>query len=230
MLSSIRSTPPSSHRLAPKTLPPKSKARLTLSFSLKNVLASLLQSRRTAPGPSKLSLSRTLPRPVLREVDLCNLVNVYPDLADIPAEYIHDHLPATATRQAAVHAVETSIPKGALPKELEILMNDIVAAACPTHMFAVYSNTPLAINQKRRVSLFPIHDIVSASTAPTSPHSPHPILPPSPCTKPSLSSSLRPRPSRCSIPTSTHGSPRRSSLCSMALESTVAAMQAASSS
>ncbi|KAJ7291025.1 hypothetical protein C8J57DRAFT_1271160, partial [Mycena rebaudengoi] len=62
--------------------------------------------------------------------------------------------------QAAVHAVETSIPKYAFPKELEIIMNDIVVAACPTHMFAVYSNTPLAINQKRRVSLFPIHDIV----------------------------------------------------------------------
>ncbi|KAJ7242112.1 hypothetical protein C8J57DRAFT_1244343 [Mycena rebaudengoi] len=113
-----------------------------------------------APGPSKLSLPRTLPRPVLREIDLCNLVNGYPDLAGIPAQYIRDHLPATATMQAAVHAVETSIPKSALPKELEILMNDIVAAACPTHMFAVYSNTPLAINQKRRVSLFPIHDIV----------------------------------------------------------------------
>ncbi|KAJ7291022.1 hypothetical protein C8J57DRAFT_1491541 [Mycena rebaudengoi] len=65
-----------------------------------------------------------------------------PHLADIPAEYIRDHLPATATMQAAVHAVETSIPKGALPKELEILMNDIVAAACPTHI------------------LFPIHEIV----------------------------------------------------------------------
>ncbi|KAJ7905119.1 hypothetical protein B0H13DRAFT_1716785 [Mycena leptocephala] len=110
---------------------------------------------------TKVSLPRTLPRPVLGEVEMAPLVNAYPELAGIPAEYLRDHLPlSTPKMRAALQAVETSVSKSSLPTELEILMNDIVAAACPTHVFAVYSDAPLGFGQKRHVSLFPVHDLV----------------------------------------------------------------------
>ncbi|KAJ6618711.1 hypothetical protein B0H10DRAFT_2176175 [Mycena sp. CBHHK59/15] len=118
----------------------------------------------TNSARTKLSLPRTLPQPVVDEVDTSRLVGAYPDLAGVPAEYIRDRLPlSTPKMRAALQAVETSVSKSALPKELEILMNDIVAAACPTHMLAIYADAPLALGQKRHVSLFPMHDIVFAA-------------------------------------------------------------------
>ncbi|KAJ7742741.1 hypothetical protein DFH07DRAFT_1063687 [Mycena maculata] len=112
-----------------------------------------------AIAPTKLSLPRTLPRPVLREVEVNSLLDAYPACAGIPAEYIRDHLPLS-TMRAALQAVATSVPESSLPKELDILMNDIVAAACPTHMFAVYGDASPACGQKRRVTLFPAHALV----------------------------------------------------------------------
>ncbi|KAJ7139596.1 hypothetical protein C8R44DRAFT_606082 [Mycena epipterygia] len=112
-------------------------------------------------APTTLSLPRTLPRPVLADVDMSSLVSAYPNLAGTPAEYIRDRLPlSTPAMRAALQAVETSVPKCSLPKELEILMNDTVSAACPTHMLAVYGDAPLAFGQKRPVNLYPIHDLV----------------------------------------------------------------------
>ncbi|KAF8178124.1 hypothetical protein K438DRAFT_1681171 [Mycena galopus ATCC 62051] len=114
-----------------------------------------------ASAPTKLSLPRTLPRPVLGEVDMSSLVDAYPSLAGIPAEYVRDRLlSSTSNMCAALQAVEPSMYKNSLPKELEILMNDVVAAACPTHMLAVYNGAPLSFGQKRHVSLFPVHDLV----------------------------------------------------------------------
>ncbi|KAJ6588522.1 hypothetical protein B0H19DRAFT_921767 [Mycena capillaripes] len=114
-----------------------------------------------AAAPTKLSLPRILPRPVLREVEMSSIVDAYPDLAGVPAEYVRDNLPlATPKMRAALQALDTSVPKSSLPKELEFLMNDVVASACPTHIFAVYNDAPLALGQKRHVSLFPVHDLV----------------------------------------------------------------------
>jgi hypothetical protein len=47
---------------------------------------------------TKVSLPRTLPRPVLGEVEMAPLVNAYPDLAGIPAEYLRDHLPLSTPK------------------------------------------------------------------------------------------------------------------------------------
>ncbi|KAF7342068.1 hypothetical protein MVEN_01794100 [Mycena venus] len=114
-----------------------------------------------AASPARISLPRTLPRPVLGEVDLSSLVNAYPNFAGIPADYIRERLPSsTHNMRAALQAVEISVCKSNLPKELEILMNDVVAAACPTHILAVYNDAPLGFGQKRHVSLFPVHDLV----------------------------------------------------------------------
>ncbi|KAJ7792244.1 hypothetical protein B0H14DRAFT_2394725 [Mycena olivaceomarginata] len=115
-----------------------------------------------APATTRISLPRTLPRPVLGEVDLTSLAHAYPNLTGVPAEYIRDLLPSsTSSMRAALQAVKTSgMCSSSLPKELEIIMNDTVAAACPTHMLAVYNDAPLGFGQKRHVSLFPMHDLV----------------------------------------------------------------------
>ncbi|KAJ7507370.1 hypothetical protein B0H11DRAFT_1971451 [Mycena galericulata] len=135
-----------------------------------------------AAAPSKIFLPRTLPRPVsaAREVEMSTLLDAYPHLAGIPAEYIRDNLPLSSMR-AALQAVETSVPQSSLPRELEILMNDIVAAACPTHMFAVYSGASPAFGQKRRISLYPAHDLVFGTHCAN--------LPALPASRPSASSS-----------------------------------------
>ncbi|KAJ7614622.1 hypothetical protein DFH06DRAFT_1240915 [Mycena polygramma] len=92
---------------------------------------------------------------------MSSLVDAYPHLAGIPADYVRDTLALSAPKMcAALQATQTSVCKSALPQELQILMNDSVAAACPTHMLAVYNDAQLSLGQKCQVSLFPIHDIV----------------------------------------------------------------------
>ncbi|KAJ6591204.1 hypothetical protein DFH09DRAFT_975591 [Mycena vulgaris] len=113
------------------------------------------------PAPTKLSLPRTLPRPVLNEVEMLPLLDAYPHLAGTPAEYVRDRLhSSTSIMRAALQAVQTLQLKSGLPKEIEIIMNDVVSAACPTHMFAIYGDAPLGFGQKRHVSLSPFHDLV----------------------------------------------------------------------
>ncbi|KAJ7777946.1 hypothetical protein DFH07DRAFT_951026 [Mycena maculata] len=108
---------------------------------------------------TKISLPRTLSRPVVGEVEVDSLLDAYPHLAGIPADYIRDCLPLSAMR-SALQAVEMSVPTSSLPKELEILTNDMVSAACPTHMFAVYGDASASFGQRPRLTLFPAHDLI----------------------------------------------------------------------
>ena len=62
---------------------------------------------------------------------------------------------------AAVANVQARPPASTLPKELEIVVNETVAAHCPTHMLAIYSNS--TAGQKRKVTLFPTHHLVLAA-------------------------------------------------------------------
>lgn len=62
---------------------------------------------------------------------------------------------------ASANVVQTAPPTNSLPTELEIVVNGMVAAACPTHMLAVYSNRPS--DEVCQVKLFPTHNIVLAS-------------------------------------------------------------------
>jgi hypothetical protein len=77
----------------------------------------------------------------------------------------------------AVANVKADPPKHHLPKEMNIKLNDKIAAACPTHMMAVYSHTPTLRSeppQPRRVTLYPVHSLVFSSHCtnlpPLSPH------------------------------------------------------------
>ena len=62
---------------------------------------------------------------------------------------------------AALANVHAQPPVSSLPRELEIVVNEMVAAHCPTHMLAIYSNSSAA--QKRKVTLFPTHHLVLAA-------------------------------------------------------------------
>ncbi|KAJ7792264.1 hypothetical protein B0H14DRAFT_2932101 [Mycena olivaceomarginata] len=157
--------------------------------------AKILAQKRRVPLATKISLPRKLPRPVLGEVDLTSLAHAYPNLTGVPAD-------TSRHARAALQAVKTSgVCSSSLPKELEIIMNNAVAAACPTHMLA-----------KRHVSLFPhaqprpAHalrpppDTLPRSQPSTS--SPSANHPPS-----SPSASHHPKRSRCCTHTSTPSSP-----------------------
>ncbi|KAJ7751232.1 hypothetical protein DFH07DRAFT_961018 [Mycena maculata] len=85
--------------------------------------------------------------------------HAYPHLTGIPADYIRDYLSFSAMR-SPLQAVGMSVPMSSLPKELEILMNNMVSTVCPTHMFAVYGDASASFGQKRRLTLFPAHDLI----------------------------------------------------------------------
>ncbi|KAJ7815364.1 hypothetical protein B0H14DRAFT_2847849, partial [Mycena olivaceomarginata] len=125
-------------------------------------LATKYNTGNVAVEATTLTLPVTLPRPELDEVKMSTLLDMYPDLAGIPVEYIRDRMPLSTPpfMIAALRATQTPEIQGGLPKQLEITMNEIVSAACPTHMLAIYSDAPLALGQKRQISLYPCHDLV----------------------------------------------------------------------
>ncbi|KAK7042267.1 hypothetical protein R3P38DRAFT_3260301 [Favolaschia claudopus] len=112
-------------------------------------IARVVAQKRRIPPRDENQPSPYTSSTVLGEVDASLLVEAYPDLAGIPAEYLRDRLPLSAPSRSDTASSSVS------PKELQILMNDTVAAACPTHMLAVYTNAPVAFGTKRHVSLFP---------------------------------------------------------------------------
>ncbi|KAJ7799014.1 hypothetical protein B0H14DRAFT_1711731 [Mycena olivaceomarginata] len=138
----------------PSTLHPASNCRAPLAP--KSNTGSVGVEART------LALPLTLYRPALDEVKMMStLLDIYPDLAGIPAEYIRARLSlSTPFMIAALRATQTAEIQGGLPEKLEITMNEIVSAACPTHMLAIHSDTPLTFGQKRQISLYPCHDLV----------------------------------------------------------------------
>jgi hypothetical protein len=82
-------------------------------------------------------------------------------------EYIRKNLSLAGTDMlAAVANVRAQPPSSSLPRELEIVVNDMVAAACPTHMLAIYSagsRSGSAMSEKRKVTLFPTHHLILAA-------------------------------------------------------------------
>ncbi|KAJ7057184.1 hypothetical protein C8F01DRAFT_1233606 [Mycena amicta] len=115
--------------------------------------------------PSKLSLPRVLPRPVLGEV---NLALSHSHLADVPPEYVREKLLGLLpSMRTALSAVKCTVNASRLAKTAQILLNDAVSAHPPTHMLAVYTDAPCS--STRAVSLVPIHDIVFAAHCATFP-------------------------------------------------------------
>ncbi|KAJ7788713.1 hypothetical protein B0H14DRAFT_2947509 [Mycena olivaceomarginata] len=145
--------------------------------------------------PSTLHPAPKLPRSAGPKVQhgqrklemMSTVLDMYSDLAGIPAEYIRDRLSlSTPLMIAALGATQTAEIQGGLPKELEIPMNEIVSAACPTHMFAIYSDTPLTFGQKRQISCIPLPSSKPDATGPNATVPVVPLCLPSPGTFPLL--------------------------------------------
>nr|GAT55417.1 predicted protein [Mycena chlorophos] len=136
------------------------------------------------PGPSKLRLPLTLPRPVVEEV---NLAPSHPHLANVPPQYVRDNLPLSGmSASLAALSVKHIVPTTHLPGTIHLEATEAVSAYPPTHILAVYDDALLRTG-RRPVSLVPVHDIVFAAhcsrfpvlptSASTSTSSPIPVVP-----------------------------------------------------
>ncbi|KAH7928830.1 hypothetical protein BV22DRAFT_1058048 [Leucogyrophana mollusca] len=111
-------------------------------------------------------LPRYLSRPEFREVSRETLRAVDPELTDSNThpDYIREGLEHFGPAMLRVlSSVQAQPVTNVLPKELSIIINDL-SSDLPTHMLAVYarqSTSSAAV--KRRVTLFPTHNVVLAA-------------------------------------------------------------------
>ncbi|KIJ64788.1 hypothetical protein HYDPIDRAFT_175315 [Hydnomerulius pinastri MD-312] len=132
----------------------------------------------SAISMSTVTLPRYLSRPSFREISKATINAVAPELADTELNYIRDGLECLGPDMLQVLAGVKAEPiSNVLPKELSVVINDL-SADMPTHMLAVYSRQVSAAT-KRRVTLFPAHNIILAAHC-----SNLPILPTSNITRP----------------------------------------------
>ncbi|KAH7909180.1 hypothetical protein BJ138DRAFT_1011360 [Hygrophoropsis aurantiaca] len=114
-------------------------------------------------------LPRYLSRPEFREVSSETLRSVDPELvnSNTHPDYIREGLEHFGSSMlkvlSSVHADSIS---NILPKELSIMINDL-SSDLPTHMLAVYARQPQTASSsaapKRRVTLFPTHNVILAA-------------------------------------------------------------------
>jgi len=137
----------------------------------------------------QIHLPRVLPRPSRSEVDASKIAAASPELQNVSPEYIREKL-LTMTPQMyqSLSDVQATPPKHALPKELEMIIND--ATCCPTHMLAVWSSSPQP-NEMCQITMYPTHHLVLASHCANLP-----VLPPS-CPSSSSSTVMIPVVSLC---------------------------------
>lgn len=74
-----------------------------------------------------------------------------------------------------VQQTSAKCPKGRLPREMDVVVNDI-SGSPPTHVVAVYTQSTTL--QKQHISLYPVHALVLAATCAN--------LPPLPYSKPAI--------------------------------------------
>ncbi|KIK98879.1 hypothetical protein PAXRUDRAFT_133258 [Paxillus rubicundulus Ve08.2h10] len=116
----------------------------------------------SAISMSTVTLPRYLSRPAFRELSKETISAVAPELADTELNYIRDGLQCLGPDMLQVLAGVKAEPiSNVLPKDLPAVVNDL-SSDMPTHMLAVYSRQVNATT-KRRVTLFPIHNIILAA-------------------------------------------------------------------
>ncbi|KAI0826107.1 hypothetical protein BC629DRAFT_1275872 [Irpex lacteus] len=142
--------------------------------------------RTSIPAPPSLQLPRNLARPAFTEVDRSAITAIAPELANVPFEYIRNHLAGQAPEMlAAVNllSIPSSLPKSRLPSSLDAPVrpsaNSPPSSAFPTHLLAVSSSkssasmpaTPTAASFAAQQSaassatapLYPTHSLVLAA-------------------------------------------------------------------
>lgn len=109
-----------------------------------------------------ISLPRRLARSEITEIPVSTLQAVAPELVHTHIDYIREGLECLGPDMLRVLAgIKAEPVSNVLPKELSIIVND-VSSDMPTHMFAVFSShQPAPV--RRRVTLFPAHNLVFAT-------------------------------------------------------------------
>ncbi|GJJ14749.1 hypothetical protein Clacol_010593 [Clathrus columnatus] len=125
---------------------------------------------------SSTSLPRQLRRPAFRKVNPAAISAIEPDLSKVSVDFIQQKIHDIGEEMYyMVQQTSAKCPKGRLPREIDVVVNDI-SGSPPTHAFAVY--TPPTALQKQHVSLYPVHALVLAATCAN--------LPPLPYSKPAI--------------------------------------------
>ncbi|EKM56666.1 uncharacterized protein PHACADRAFT_253918 [Phanerochaete carnosa HHB-10118-sp] len=111
-------------------------------------MQSIERATHSAPSPS-INMPRTLARPPFMEVDRNTIAALAPELAEVPIEYIRQHLARQAHGMvAAVNllSIPSSLPKSHLPSALDAPVRPSpsapASASFPTHVLAVTSTKP----------------------------------------------------------------------------------------
>ncbi|KAG9308303.1 hypothetical protein JVU11DRAFT_9897 [Chiua virens] len=130
-----------------------------------------------------VALPRYLSRPVFSQIAKETITAVAPELAGTAIGYIREGLQCLGPDMLRVlTGVKTEPTSNILPQEMTVVVNDL-SSDMPTHMLAVYArDVPAAA--KRRVTLFPIHNIILATHCANLP-----ILPESDVIRPSTTGS-----------------------------------------
>lgn len=111
---------------------------------------------------ASVSLPRRLPRSEITEIPMSTLQAVAPELVHTHIDYIREGLECLGPDMLRVLAgIKAEPVSNVLPKELSMIVND-VSSDMPTHMFAVFSSRQPA-PARRRVTLFPAHNLVFAT-------------------------------------------------------------------
>ncbi|KAG2361034.1 hypothetical protein BDR07DRAFT_1359416 [Suillus spraguei] len=111
---------------------------------------------------ASVSLPRRLARSEITEIPISTLQAVAPELVHTHIDYIREGLERLGPDMLRVLAgIKAEPVSNILPKELSIIVNDI-SSDMPTHMFAVFSSRQPA-PARRRVTLFPAHNLVFAT-------------------------------------------------------------------
>ncbi|GBE83521.1 hypothetical protein SCP_0505750 [Sparassis crispa] len=133
--------------------------------------------------PPSLQLPRTLARPSFNEVSRQTIASLEPELANVPFEYIRNHLAGQANEMLAalkLLSIPSSLPRSRLPPIIDVPVRPTShspsSSAFPTHILAISSsksasspNTPTAASFAQYTStpatapLYPTHALVLAT-------------------------------------------------------------------
>ncbi|KZV87977.1 hypothetical protein EXIGLDRAFT_751933 [Exidia glandulosa HHB12029] len=123
----------------------------------------------STPG-AKVIFPRKLARPENKPVPKEALAAVDPTLADVPAASVQEKLLPLGTSLMTVLAKTRAAPTSGLPQDIDVIVPQSEADSrtqLPTHMLAVHAKQPKLHTSrsgqpqlKRKVTLFPVHDLV----------------------------------------------------------------------
>ncbi|KAG5643326.1 hypothetical protein DXG03_001176 [Asterophora parasitica] len=131
-------------------------------------------------------LPKELGRPEYVEVQRAALLAADPGLDnETPLSYIRDNLNAYGPQLLkTLSTVRASTASDALPKEIDITVDDITSAL-PSHMVAIFGPAPRPSasvpHPKRKVTLYPVHSLYLAAHCARLPH-----FPPTPTESPAV--------------------------------------------